>query len=653
MTATHVRLDASASSSLLIKLLFLSTTFAFACLCYYTTTFPAHLNVRNGIGAPVTRGAPNALVLANAAKKLPPRTTADTRATDDNNNNDDVPVVLAQDPTIAPEVIAVVPSQEELPMGESFYTSNFDDAQGMSTTIIFNVFKGEPKALELQLTAAAQQEKLTSAPHVWVTCFDSPRQHEFERVVAKFRDGDDALLPNLVFTVSNFNHKFHGRFLLAYMATTKYVLIVDDDKMIDSTTVYDYIQLMTQTPGVWGNFGHLRAPTFGGYKSWPNVGYDTSVQDMAEQDYLSGMWFIQQSWLEYFVKERPPTWETSEDMHLSHVLRKYLNLNTYGGKVALNVEKLPSKKHAATVGSALELREFVFDHQLGRGNKVANVVVPLKTLVYAETVDDIEDLMAKMAQCPGAPDTTEDDGTVRQPLLRTADDATDLDTAPIVEDDGELPPWCTAGKTAVVFRGAAEQDVAGLVAAADALCSLTNCEYVSLKPKISHPVRHFNMREGFGQRGTDIPWQTGVSDVLTSLVGVLNNVLPQQFLFPDVEDVRWQEPSESDEMPDPRDGASRNRVPAKKNRLQIYHNAVRLALQIHANAPTNFKWDHRDLATDPETAFPSDMRVFTWRKTPELDDATEQGEGNRANRDGDENDDAMVSAPLYQEFSFE
>lgn len=606
-------------------MLFVTIAFAFASLYYYMAAVAiapdASVASRN-IPRTAHRDAQNLMVLSHVAK-LPARAGGYA----------DAPMLEEQ--TAPPRLLEVTPSREELPMAEAFYNSNAT-SNDMSTTIIFNVFKGEPRALELQLTAAAQQEKLTSAPEVWVMCFASPRQREYEEVVTKFRD-ETKLLPNIVFTASNFNHKFHGRFLLAYMAKTKYVLVVDDDKMIDSTTVFDYIQYMSKTPGVWGNNGHLRAANFDGYKSWPTLGYDTSVEDMAEQDYLSGMWFLQQSWLEYFVKERMPSWETSEDMHLSHVMRKYLNLNTYGGKVALKAEKLPSKKHAATVGFALELREFVFDHQLGRGNKVANVASPLKTLVYTETVEDIEDLLTKIQNCRAEIDIGGEDPHV---LLRgAARESTDLDpsdnVAAAADDDEEQPPWCTAGKTAVVFRGAAEQDTVKMIAAAEKLCGQTECEYLSVKPKIKHPIRYFNMREGFGQAGTDIPWQTSVSDVITSLVGVLNNVQPKQFLFPDVEGVRWKESAEAEA------GAVR-----KKNRIQIYHNAVRLALQIHVNSPTNQKWDLRDLRGDSETAFPSGVRVFTWRKTPP--DSATMAEGERER----EEDGIEGSEPLYQELSF-
>jgi hypothetical protein len=457
--------------------------------------------------------------------------------------------------------LAVSPSRETLAMSEAFYTSNFS-TNDTSTTVIFNVFRGEPEALRMQLEAALNQKNVTPVD-VWVMCFNSPKRSLYEAVVeatrAKYPDRQ------LVLTASGFNHKFHGRFLLAYMATTKYVLIVDDDRPIDSTTVHGYIRYMQRQKGVWGNFGHLRASTFEGYKSWPNVGYDLEQTDMEEQDYLSGMWFLEQSWLEYLMKERPPSWATSEDMHLSHVMRKYLNLNTYGGKVALSARSLPGKEYAATTGSALDLREFIFDHQLGRGNKVANVDQPIDTLVYAENAQEIEAFLKLLAACPS--------------VNRSTDGA----------------PWCHAGKTAAVFRGGKEQDVKGLIAAANKLCATTDCEYFSVKPSIRHGIRYFNMREGFGQAdtGVEIPFQTGASDVLLSLVGILNNVQPQTLFVPDVTSMAWPEADAS-----------------KRNRLQIYHRTVLLAVDIHRNSKTNGKWSQRD-----EAGFPAAMKTVVWHDT--------------------------------------
>eukprot|EP00644_Phytophthora_capsici_P009297 jgi/Phyca11/6570/fgenesh1_pm.PHYCAscaffold_13_\ len=473
--------------------------------------------------------------------------------------------------------VDVQPSQEVLPMSRDFYTSNFSGSD-TSTTIIFNVFKGRPKALAVQLLKALTQ-KHVAPPEVWVMCFNSPMEKKYKHVVEAVKRKYPALAHKIKFTVSDFNFKFHGRFLLAYMATTKYVLIVDDDKAIDGDTVNDYLKYMKLQKGVWGNNGHRRAATFEGYKSWPR---NFTGESWAEQDYLSGMWFLEQSWLEYFMKERLPSWSTSEDMHLSHVMRKYLNLNTYAGRVAIG-KTLPrkSKEVQATQGSALDLREFIFDHELGRGNKVVSVDAPIQTLVYAETVGDIDDYLAKLDACP-------------------------MKTGSTVEVGGEnrseiSGPWCKGGKTAAVFRGAKEQDVNGLIKAAEKLCAKTNCEYFSVKPNIRHAIKYFNMREGYGQSSSEveIPFQTGASDVMLSLVGILNNVLPDTLFVPDVDSMWWPETDSS-----------------KRNRLSIYHRTVLLAVDIHRNSKTNGKvidgqvkdeW----LITDD---FPSSMETLIWQR---------------------------------------
>ncbi|KAL7993868.1 putative nucleotide-diphospho-sugar transferase [Plasmopara halstedii] len=467
--------------------------------------------------------------------------------------------------------VEVKPSQEVLTMGAEFYTSNFSESD-TSTTIILNVYKGRPDALTEQLIKALTQ-KHVDPPKVWVMCFNSPMEKSFRHVVDEVKRKYPLLAQNIQLTVSDFNYKFHGRFLLAYMATTKYVLIVDDDKAIDENTVRDYLKYMNIRKGVWGNNGHRRAATFEGYKSWPR---NFTGQAWAEQDYLSGMWFLEQSWLEYFMKERPPSWATSEDMHLSHVMRKYLNLNTYGGRVAIG-KTLPRKPKGvqATQGSALDLREYIFDHELGRGNKVVSVNSPIETLVYAESVGDLEDYMVKLDACTSSK------------LVDENTSYTDV-----------LGPWCKGGKTAAVFRGAKDQDVNGLIVAAEKLCAKTSCEYFSVKPKIRHGIRYFNMREGFGQQstGVELPFQTGASDVMLSLVGILNNVLPKTFFVPDVASMSWPETDA-----------------AKRNRLKIYHRTVLLAVDIHQNSKINGKVIDGDVNED-SVEFASKMETLVWQR---------------------------------------
>lgn len=288
-------------------------------------------------------------------------------------------------------------------------------------------------------------------------------------------------------------------------------------------------------------------------------------RNIASQHYSSGMWLFEQKWQECHSKERIPSRETAEDMHLSHVMRKYMNLETYGGNAAF---KLPNirKKHQATKGAALDLREYIFDHELGRGNKIAGMDQPIQTLVYAETVDDIQDFHQKVSAC-----------TSRQKRTRSV-------------------PWCGTGKTAVVFRGAVEQNVMGMINASIALCELTNCEYYALKPKIMRTIRYFNMRQDFGQATSEqdvdlIPYQTSASDILQTLVGIMNNVLPDAFFIPDISSRSWKDSNK------------------KRNRLLIYHQTVKLAVHIYLS--TNIQQRFND-AIDEINTFPK-LDVYIWK----------------------------------------
>ncbi|OWZ20625.1 LOW QUALITY PROTEIN: hypothetical protein PHMEG_0004937 [Phytophthora megakarya] len=89
------------------------------------------------------------------------------------------------------------------------------------------------------------------------------------------------------------------------------------------------------------------------------------------------------------------------------------------------------------------------------------------------------------------------------------------------------------------------------------------CEYFNFKPQIQHRIQYFYMHEGFRQINVDIRFQMGVSDVMMSLVRILNNVLPDTFFVLDV----------------------RNEAQP----LQIYHRTVLLPVDIHQSSKTNSK----------------------------------------------------------------
>ncbi|KAJ3265543.1 hypothetical protein HDU77_004809 [Chytriomyces hyalinus] len=402
------------------------------------------------------------------------------------------------------------PHKSILPMQEHAYTSCHKNP---TTTIILNVYQGTTEAFKIQLeNSLSQKGGRLAVPHVWVMLFDSPHADAFENmykmILRNVENGvyGSHLLPQLSLTRSSFNFKFHGRFLLGYMATTKYLLIADDDAEFGPDAVENLVNLMeTKRRGVWGGFGHLRGDGVPNvkYRSWPNVGINRDEFDHYEMDYLSSLWFFEQSWLEYFFKERPWTWETGEDIHLSHTVRKYLHLNTYGGTVSVNPPALPAKHYSATSGHFLEMREVLFDHLLGRGNKIADVRPTIDTLVFVDSATEIHSLMSLMKTC----------NTHESPRSAL---------------------YCNLGKTAAIFRGSCkDQNVNELVASAQQLCKATQCESFALKSEFKHPISYFNLAQDFGHDESvePIPVSTRAADLIPSLVGVLNNVGPSRFLY--------------------------------------------------------------------------------------------------------------------------
>ncbi|KAJ3242595.1 hypothetical protein HDU81_000040 [Chytriomyces hyalinus] len=459
------------------------------------------------------------------------------------------------------------PHKSILPMQEHAYTSCH---KFPTTTIILNVYKGTTEAFKIQLeNSISQKGGRLAVPHIWVMLFDSPNADAFENtykiILRNLENGvyGSHLLPQLSLTRSSFNFKFHGRFLLGYMATTKYLLIADDDAELGPDAVENLVNLMEKKRrGVWGGFGHLRGEGVPNakYKSWPNVEINRQEFDHYEMDYLSSLWFFEQSWLEYFFKERPWTWETGEDIHLSHTVRKYLHLNTYGGTVSVNPPALPAKHYSATSGHFLEMREVLFDHLLGRGNKIADVRPTIDTLIFVNSATEIHSLMSLMQTC-GA------------------------------HAGSESALYCNLGKTAAIFRGSCkDQNVHQLVATAQQLCKATYCESFALKSEFKHPISYFNLAQDFGHDDSvdPIPVSTSAADLIPSLVGVLNNVGPSRFLY------------------------HANLCEANDGRTGFWTGTVKLGFEAYLQSPPNLKFSEgRHKISDPDAPFSESERVKT------------------------------------------
>ncbi|CAM9796766.1 unnamed protein product, partial [Phaeothamnion confervicola] len=68
----------------------------------------------------------------------------------------------------------------------------------------------------------------------------------------------------------------------------------------------------------WGEYGGLYLPD-----------YFFDLENAVPVDYLCSQWFLRPEWLQHMWSEWPQTFETGEDFHLSHALRKYGDIDSY------------------------------------------------------------------------------------------------------------------------------------------------------------------------------------------------------------------------------------------------------------------------------------------------------------------------------------
>ncbi|KAJ1556109.1 hypothetical protein HK405_006941 [Cladochytrium tenue] len=274
-----VALAAAASAGFLLAFFFV--------LPFYTTNDPARTAGRGASASwlwPAHSRHPPSL-----STPLPPIATTADADTDD---------ALHLLPPSAPfPVPSSTPAADARPMAEvstaQRVTDNGDEDR--SCTIIINVYRGNPEALRIQLNQSLHQADNVSVTHVWVTSFASPNSGQYRAVVDAIRANNSANPSSVDFIESGFNFKFHGRFLLGLMAPTRYILMLDDDASISTTTVRNCINNIN-TPGrrgVYGGFGHLRASPERGtkYVFWPEESVDWKLHpDYYELDYLSRYW---------------------------------------------------------------------------------------------------------------------------------------------------------------------------------------------------------------------------------------------------------------------------------------------------------------------------------------------------------------------------
>ncbi|CAB1115055.1 unnamed protein product [Ectocarpus sp. CCAP 1310/34] len=250
-------------------------------------------------------------------------------------------------------------------------------------TVILNLFMRE--VLTEQLDSLFAQTTASHIAEVWVCVFSAPAQDYALRVVKESK------YKNVRLVVSDFNFKFYGRFQMALTAPTDFVWLVDDD-MIPGNKYLGQLMHAAGTEllgsSLLGSIGRVlprpgRDMSLVSYRKWGSHGgmympdYYWDQDNAVPVDYLCSQWFLRPEWLQHMWSERPMTFETGEDFHVSHTLRKYANIGTYVMPFNSDDEETKGSKfrglsfvNAATSSSDVPLRDMLWMGALKAGSRM-------------------------------------------------------------------------------------------------------------------------------------------------------------------------------------------------------------------------------------------------------------------------------------------
>lgn len=136
----------------------------------------------------------------------------------------------------------------------------------------------------------------------------------------------------------NYNFGVWARFAFALNAKNPYVCIFDDDTIPGKKWLENCINTMKTHEGLLGTVGlqyidPLPADKSSYYEPYIRYGWPVggNNEETKQVDLVGHSWFFKKVWLSYFWRELPNAKYNNcgEDMHFSHMLQKYANINTF------------------------------------------------------------------------------------------------------------------------------------------------------------------------------------------------------------------------------------------------------------------------------------------------------------------------------------
>ena len=184
-------------------------------------------------------------------------------------------------------------------------------------TAIVNVFK-RPHTLAQQIDAILRQTIPPTCIFIWNNGNSVDLSH--------FKS-------NPIIRIFNSSHNFGvwSRFLIGFLAPTKYVCIFDDDTIPGNRWFENCVTTMNQKEALLGTIGVLFENDIR-YTHLKRYGWDGNRDTSMPADIVGHSWFFKKEWLSYFVREPPQVHErltSGEDMHFAYMLQKYANIPVY------------------------------------------------------------------------------------------------------------------------------------------------------------------------------------------------------------------------------------------------------------------------------------------------------------------------------------
>lgn len=150
-----------------------------------------------------------------------------------------------------------------------------------------------------------------------------------------WQNGTDNVFPpssdTTVKAVCNTNLGVWARFAYALNARTEWVAVFDDDTIPGPRWFENCLDTVRQSEGLLVTVGiRLHGPE--GSYPLERYGWPRPVRKAMEVDYGGHAWFSRREWLSHFWRELPDASHdmlVGEDMHFSHMLRKYGGIPTY------------------------------------------------------------------------------------------------------------------------------------------------------------------------------------------------------------------------------------------------------------------------------------------------------------------------------------